>query len=98
MKKMSLQSLNISSFNLRIAILKKTLASNLHSFRKSESQLSNCTMYWNAQTNPASTVTEPLSIILKNEILKASIFYQHVDNLAEYFVKTKFVHLFKIFY
>ena len=40
---------------------------------------------WNSQTNPASTVTELLSIILKNEILKASIFYEHkiiYDNIS----------------
>ena len=32
---------------------------------------------WNARANPASAVTELLSIILKNEILKARIFFQH---------------------
>ena len=42
-----------------------------------ESQLSNCVTIWNAHTNPASTVTELLSITFKNEILKACIFYQH---------------------
>ena len=33
--------------------------------------------YWNVQTNPASIAAELLSIMLKDEILKASIFYQH---------------------
>ena len=39
--------------------------------------------YWNALTNPASTVTELWSIILKNEILQKSIFYRKIffDNL-----------------
>ena len=69
--------------------LKKALVNNPLPFHKSccvyeiyngkieASQLSNCVMYWNAQRNPPSTVTELLSIILKNEIFKASIFYQH---------------------
>ena len=38
------------------------------------SQLSNCITYCNAYTNSASTVTELLSIILRNKILKAIVY------------------------
>ena len=41
--------------------------------RKNEFTIS-CHIYWNAQTRAAFTVPELLSIILKNEILKASNF------------------------
>ena len=42
----------------------------------------------NTPTYKLAKYLELLSIILKNEILKASIFYQHKIILAEYFVKT----------
>ena len=100
---MSLQSLNMSSFNLSISIFEKgafnsrlakgachsRIASNSRPFlwpryfyqiyngKIEKSQISNCVTYWNAQTNPTSTVTELLSITLKNEILKAIKFYQY---------------------
>ena len=58
--------------------------------------------YWNALTNPASTVTELLSITLKNEILQKSIFYRKIffDNLIRLFSRKfcqntfySFIHL-----
>ena len=52
----------------------------------------------NAPTYKLAKFLEILSIILKNEILKASIFYQHKIILAEYFVKTDFIHFFEIVY
>ena len=91
---------------LALSFLKKAPASNPRPFHKpwfiykiynekiEASQLSYCVAYWNAQTNP--TVTK---LILKNEILKASIFYLHkIIYLADYFVKTDFISLFEIFY
>ena len=43
------------------------------------------------ENNPASPITKLLATILKNEILKAQIFYQNK-------IKTYFIHLFQIFY
>ena len=50
----------------------------------------------NEQANSTSTLTNPL--YWKNEILKASTFYQHKDYLAKSFVKKDFIHLFEIIY
>lgn len=52
----------------------------------------------NEQANSTSTLTKLLSIVLKNEILKVSTFYQHKDYLAKSFVKKDFIHLFEIIY
>ena len=89
---MSLQSLTTPSFTLSITIFEKGACQQSTSFPQATSylwnlqlenwgklafsQLSHYVTYWNVQTNPASTVTELLAIILKNEILTASTFYQ----------------------
>ena len=64
MKKMSLQSLIVSSLTLNIAISKKGACQQPHPFHKPRcvyeiyngkieaSQLSNYVAYWNAQMNP----------------------------------------------
>ena len=71
-----------------MSFLKKTLASNPRTFHKPRcvyetyngkieaSWLSNCVAYWNAQTNPVSTITEllPISIILKMKSSKQVCF------------------------
>ena len=72
------------------------LASNLRTFHKCAAFLKFTT--GNKQANSASTLTKLLSIVLKNEILKASTFYQHKDYLAKSFLKKDFIHLFEIIY
>ena len=53
-------------------------------------------MYWNAQMNPTSTVTEILSIILKIEILKAStpfFLYKHEGKFTPALIMLSFLRI-----
>ena len=111
---MSLLSVAVSFFNVSIAIFEKGACQQSASFPQATlclwilqqehrstlafSQLWNCVTYWNAQTRPAFTVPELLSIVLKNEILKASNFI-NIRLFSRIFCKkTDFILFFEIFY
>lgn len=65
---------------IRVLSISHTIFMKFTTGKSRQASFSNSVTCWNAQTNPASTATELLPIISKNQILKANIFCQHKIN------------------